>query len=599
MDDVVWQPGMHLGSRENPDQFVLDEYVDRGGEGQSWRARRIDRSGDASDWMVKILPRQDDPAKLRTWQARWDDCAANANSLAIQGLVVPMAIVGPSPHWLGTEADALSSYLVTRWCDGWNLRQWAGRNHDALAAADVLVRLCALADRLHDRGWVHGDISAKNVMVTRDGWVQLIDLAFLHRVDTTRTAPIHTPGYVAPEKAANLHLTTAEAERYAVGMLVREVLLCVPPEQMPGGAGERFEHELRLAGYSAAAAAHAAAPLADDPTRRPWKLLPWAERLRDLLRDGGRPARHRCLDLLADGPDGVVVAAGGAAGVEFLRVPGPASRPGRLPPDEGAPRGVHEVAVRYTGTGRLVAFALDLAGDLHVGDASGWRNGLVGASGLAVCRTAEGELVAFAAHDGALCAVRYPADGGDLVRHRVEQAAAVRVLAAAPDTDGGTAVLVDDGSAVSCLRLGHGLPGPPPKREVVHDRRAERAALAVNRWGDLEAVLGFPSGGPKRVEHDGLGWDAQVRLTDRAAADVAAVGHRDGPTVAMAGPDGVRVRTGDGEWTTLTLSADASRVGLGESTGWRLCLAAVVDGTARLWFEKATRNGWGDQVVLI
>ncbi|MGW7042549.1 protein kinase domain-containing protein [Streptomyces avermitilis] len=598
---------MCLGSRENPDQYILDEYIDiPGGEGKSWRARRIDRSGDASDWMVKILKPQSDPAELRKWQARWDDCAANANRLAIEGLVAPIAIVGPSPHWPGTESGTLSSYLVTRWCDGWNLRQWARSNPDPLEACDVLVRLCALVDRLHDRGWIHGDISSGNVMITRDHWVQLIDLTFLHRAGDTRTVAAHTPGYVAPEKVPNLRLTTIEAERYAVGVLVREALSGVRPEQVPGGARGQFEDELTHAGYSAEAAAHAALPLADDPAQRPWKLLPWAERLRALLREGGRPARHRCVDVLTGGTHGLVVAAGGAGGVEFLRVPGPVGAvpvAQALPPDEGSPRGVREVAIRYTGTGCPVVFALDAAGNLHVGDASGWRTELVGASGLAVCRTAEGDLIGWTAHDGALYAVRCPADGGEPVRQRIEQTVAVRVLAAARDTEGRTVVLVDDGSSVSCLWLGHGPLRPPTDREVVHGRRADQAALAVNRWGNLEAVLSFPSGPPESVEHDSMGWDTPVPLaTAQPVSHVAAVGHRGGPTVALAGPEGVLVMTGDAEdsgWSPIKESCGATRVGIAEGAGWRLCLAAVVEGTARLWFEKVTGNGWDDRVVLI
>ncbi|MEU2711914.1 protein kinase [Streptomyces sp. NPDC007205] len=594
---------MCLGSRENPDQYILDKYIARGGEGESWRARRIDRSGEVSDWMVKVLPPQSDPTELRKWQGRWEDCAANAINLAIEGLVAPIAIVGPSPHWPGTESGTYSSYLVTPWCDGCNLRQWAERNPDPLEVADVLVRLCALVDRLHDRGWIHGDISSGNVMITRSHRVQLIDLAFLHRAGVPRTAPVYTKGYVALEKVPDLHLTTIEAERYAVGVLAREALLGVAPEAVPGGARSQFEEELTHAGYSAETATHAALPLADDPAQRPSKLLPWAERLRALLRDGGRPARHQCVDILAGSTRGLIVAAGGAGGVEFLRVPGPAPLTEALPPDEGAPRGVHKVAIQYTGTGRPVVFALDRAGDLHVGDASGWRTGLVGAAGLAVCCTPEGNLIGWTAHDGALYAVRCPADGGEPVRQRVEQTPAERVLAAARDTDGNTAVLVDDGSAVSCLRLGQGQPHPPPDRELVHGRRADQAALAVNRWGNLEAVLNFPSGPPERVEHDGMGWDTPVTLaTTQPVYDVTAVGHRGGPTVALAGPEGVLVMTGDAEdsaWRLIKESSDATQVTVAEGAGWRLCLAAVVDGTARLWFEKVTGNGWDDRVVLM
>ncbi|GAA5702675.1 MULTISPECIES: hypothetical protein [Streptomyces] len=87
-----------------------------------------------------------------------------------------------------------------------------------------------------------------------------------------------------------------------------------------------------------------------------------------------------------------------------------------------------------------------------------------------------------------------------------------------------------------------------------------------------------------------------------AVSHVAAVGHRGGPTVALAGPEGVRVMTGDAEdsgWSPIKESCGATRVSIAEGAGWRLCPAAVAEGTARLWFEKVTGNGWDDHVVLI
>ncbi|MFE9997692.1 hypothetical protein [Streptomyces avermitilis] len=234
-----------------------------------------------------------------------------------------------------------------------------------------------------------------------------------------RARPRRPPGYVAPEKVPNLRLTTIEAERYAVGVLVREALSGVRPEQLPGGASGQFEDELTHAGYSAEAAAHAALPLADDPARRPWKLLPWAERPRALLREGGRPARRRW---------------------------------------------------PY---------------------ASWWRPGTRRAA------------PSYSSTTGTPCR----AYGWDTVRsaHR-------------------------------------------PIERSCTGRRGGQAALAVNRWGNLEAVLGFPSGPPESVEHDSMGWDTPVPLaTAQPVSHVAAVGHRGGPTVALAGPEGVRVMTGDAE----------------------------------------------------
>ncbi|MER6031085.1 hypothetical protein [Streptomyces sp. NPDC001851] len=604
MDQTPHDPGMRVGSRENPDQYTLERFIGANGlEGECWQARRTDRAGQVSWWMVKILPAQRDDAALRRWQARWEDCVHAANLLAIEGLIAPLVLVGPAPHAPGAAADALCSYLVSRWFDGAELAQWAAEGTDPLAAAAVLERLCSIVDRLHDSGWVHGDVSARNVMVGRDGSVQLIDLTFMHPAGQRRETVVYSQGHRAPEREQSPGRLTVEGERYAVGAVARTALLGRPSilPDSGGGADAQFREELLDAGFSAEAAGHAARPLSDDPANRP-RLLPWAKRLTELLRAGGRPARHRCVDVLTGG-GGLIVVAGGAAGVEYLRVPGPdgpdrAAADTGLPPGDGAPRSVREVAARRTGTGRPVIAALDPAGTLHIGTSTGWSKVLSGAEGVAATCSTSGDVVVWTAYDGALFAVHCPAEGGEPERNRVPGAPARRVMTAARDIDGSTGVLAEDDGTVVCLRLRSGL---PPVREVVPVGRTDRGALALNRWGHLEAVLARPDAPPVRAEQDAGIWEFENLPQEDGVHDVTAAGHRGGPTVALAGPAGVRVLThgaGAAEWHLLRESASATRVRVAEGPGWRLCVAAVVDGSARLWFEKVTRNGWDRPAIL-
>ncbi|WP_316764195.1 serine/threonine-protein kinase [Streptomyces herbicida] len=597
------EPGMRVGSRENPDQYTLEHRIGvASAEGECWRARRVDRNGQVSWWMVKVLTAHKDDDDLRRWQSRWEDCVHDANRLAIGGLIAPLVLVGPAPHPPGAATKTLCSYLVSRWFDGCELREWAARGPDPLAAADVLVQLCSIVDRIHDSGWVHGDVSARNVMVGQDGSIQLIDLTFLHQAGRRRQTLVYSPGHVAPERELDMYLLTVEGERYAIGAVARTALLG-RPTALPsagGGADAQFRNELLQAGFSVEVAAHAARPLSDHPADRP-RLLPWARRLAELLQAGGRPARHCCVDVLADGGDGLVVVAGGVAGLEYLRVPGP----GRgtpdtlLPPFADAPRSLREVATRRTGTGQPVIAALDVVGTLHIGTATGWSKACDDAEGIAVTRSASGDVVVWTAHDRALYAVHCPAEGGELDIRPVTGSSASRVLAAAHDIDGSVGVLVEDSGALVCLRL-H--PGLDPVRETVPVGLTNRGSLALNRWGHLEAVLTRRDGQPVRAEQDTGIWELETLPDMNGVQDVTAVGHRGGPTLALAGPAGIRVLThgaGGSEWHLLKDSASATRVRVAEGPGWRLCVAAVVDGTARLWFEKVTRNGWDRHAVLV
>ncbi|MGW0578410.1 hypothetical protein ACWD25_21130, partial [Streptomyces sp. NPDC002920] len=101
--------------------------------------------------------------------------------------------------------------------------------------------------------------------------------------------------------------------------------------------------------------------------------------------------------------------------------------------------------------------------------------------------------------------------------------------------------------------------------------------------------------------HAGV-WEVYAFPAADGNQDVTAVGHRGGPTLALAGPAGIRVLAhgaGGSEWHLLKDSAAATRARVAEGPGWRLYVAAVVDGTARLWFEKVTRNGWDHHAVLL
>ncbi|MGW0585003.1 hypothetical protein ACWD25_56085, partial [Streptomyces sp. NPDC002920] len=505
------EPGMCVGSRENPDQYTLEHRIGvASAEGECWRARRVDRRGQVSWWMVKVLTAHENDDELQRWQSRWEDCVHDANQLAIGGLIAPLVVVGPAPHPPGAATTTLCSYLVSRWFDGCELREWADRGPDPLVAADVLVRLCSIVDRLHDSGWVHGDVSARNVMVGRDGSVQLIDLTFLHEAGQRRQTRVYTDGFVAPERERDTRLVTVENERYAIGAVARIALLGRPSllTGKGGGADARFRDELLRAGFSPEVAAHAALPLSDHPADRP-RLLPWARRLAELLRAGGRPARHCCVDVLADGSDAPVVVAGGAAGLEYLRVPGPGrNTPDTvLPPLADAPRSLREVATRRTGTGQPVIAALDAVGTLHIGTATGWRKAFDDAEGIAATRSASGDVVVWTAHDRALYAVRCPAQGGEPSIRPVTGSSATRVLTAAPDIDGGIGVLAEDDGTLVCLRL-H--PGLDPVRETVLAGPTERGSLALNRWGHLEAVLVGPDGQPVRAEQDAGVWEVDA-----------------------------------------------------------------------------------------
>jgi eukaryotic-like serine/threonine-protein kinase len=128
--------------------------------------------------------------------------------------------------------------LAVRWVQGLNLdelcKQGPGGRAQALRCVPELLRILS---QVHDRGWLHGDVAASNVMLGEmDGGTWLIDWACAQRQAEPHAGD--TPGtifYMAPE-LFDLQPLSVAAELYAVGVIFYE---CV-------AGGLPFQGESRL-----------------------------------------------------------------------------------------------------------------------------------------------------------------------------------------------------------------------------------------------------------------------------------------------------------------------------------------------------------------
>ena len=135
-------------------------------------------------------------------------------------------------------------YLVVEYIDGQSLevliyglhedRPWAD-----LAAADrkrllVLYRdFVAAVARLHDRGYVHRDLTASNLWVGDDGRVYLLDLELAHPVaDKTPAFGLGTTGFMSPSQASRRPPELAD-DVYALGCVLVLLLTGIDPRRVP------------------------------------------------------------------------------------------------------------------------------------------------------------------------------------------------------------------------------------------------------------------------------------------------------------------------------------------------------------------------------
>ncbi|QKW33313.1 protein kinase [Actinomadura sp. NAK00032] len=594
------RPGWRVGPDHSPDEYTLVEAVTRGGEGDVWLARRIQPDGRqrGGDWAVKMLltghpavtRHGDDPETLlRTWNDRWYKSHLDSSDLhAVPGVVVPAQIFGgPAPHPPGeapldpagaAPGGERGLYMATRWVEGTDLRRW----REAAAPRDlpnVVTEVCRIVDALHDLGRVHGDISPGNIMVGPDGRVSLIDFTFMRFTELSRTTAAITRGFGAPEAAEE---STERTDAYSVGAVVYHLLTGQQVPTAASGLPARdaarvAERVLDRHGWSREVADLVTAALSPDPARRPVPLRPWGHRLGALL--AAEASQVTCVDVVSDVRDGRITVTGSLLGLA-------ASGPWRPPPD--GPRAVARTAAVLDGTGRLVVLALDPQDGLWAAFDGRWQR--------VTERPVHGRpAVARACDGGVVCVALGPEQVLAFDLSPGETGFRERVLKEGLRTDSavGPAITRPDGPLVVLYREGpelfaitDGLVEP-----VLAELRPKAAALGISQWGDVEVLaVDGTTGTLVAVEQLSGGWAPPMTVPCPVPIDdLAVLDHREGRTIAVAGPQGVWVMTTGGPWEPLD-ARPAERVVLRPTRSWQMQLAALAGGQATCWAEDHTKR---------
>lgn len=128
---------------------------------------------------------------------------------------------------LASEFERRPAYVVAPYYAGSTLEQLLAANqrfptpHALWITRQVAEALAAL----HAAGWLHGDMSTANVLVSPEGHTTLIDLGFARRIDepAPRDALLGTPTHMAPELFKSPQ-TTLAADVYSLGVVLYELL---------------------------------------------------------------------------------------------------------------------------------------------------------------------------------------------------------------------------------------------------------------------------------------------------------------------------------------------------------------------------------------
>src|SRR5439155_26624132 len=137
------------------------------------------------------------------------------------------------PIYEAGECDGLT-YIVMKRIEGETL---AARIAARLRPVDETLHIAeTVADALgfaHARGVIHRDISPRNVMLTPEGRVYVLDFGLARAVgrgETPTSTALGTPSYIAPETLRG-EGADQRSDLYSLGVVLYEALTGSPPFQ--------------------------------------------------------------------------------------------------------------------------------------------------------------------------------------------------------------------------------------------------------------------------------------------------------------------------------------------------------------------------------
>jgi serine/threonine-protein kinase len=200
------------------DNWQPVELISRGELALVYRARPADGPDDASGGyaLKQLAPdRETDDDALGLWRRE-----ALVGKLVTDPNLIPI---------LASHLREPPYYLVMPWLEGHTLEQQPSACGASLARSLWIARQVAQAlDALHRAQWMHADVKPRNIHLSPEGHVTLLDLGFARRVGEAHwslsRSVTGTPQYMAPEMITSALRPDIRSDIYSLGVVLYEQL---------------------------------------------------------------------------------------------------------------------------------------------------------------------------------------------------------------------------------------------------------------------------------------------------------------------------------------------------------------------------------------
>ncbi|MBP5936929.1 serine/threonine protein kinase [Streptomyces acidiscabies] len=202
-------PGTLLKNR-----YQLVRKLGEGGEGETFIAwdRELQRKVVVKFQLARVTE------STETYTAYGNDIVTEYGNLHAM-LEVPGM---PEIFDIGSHGNNERKFLVMELIDGVTLDSWIQDHHPVPtdSAVSVIAQLCETLHVLHEKKYIHRDITPKNVMLQPDGRIRLLDVGIAIKNDSKNVEPRGTQLYSAPEQFIEGVQVTARADIFALGALL-------------------------------------------------------------------------------------------------------------------------------------------------------------------------------------------------------------------------------------------------------------------------------------------------------------------------------------------------------------------------------------------